>query len=76
MTDSAGQAILAAWRAAGSPPRVVLAVNTDGDPAPFLHGPWKRDRTIVPATPEQAAAWRAWRALRSQLRRAGNVAGT
>ncbi len=73
MTDRSGpvyatakersRVVAEAYRAAGSPPRV-----TSG-PEALLYAPWKAKRNIVPATPEQAAAWRAWTSERERLRR-------
>lgn len=73
MTDQSGpvyttakersRAVAEVYRAAGSPPRV-----TSG-PEALLYAPWKAKRNIVPATPEQAAAWRAWVVERERLRR-------
>ena len=57
------KAMADAYRAAGSPPRV-----TSG-PQPLLYGPWKARGEQVPATPAQAAAWRAWTSERERLRR-------
>lgn len=57
------RAVADAYRAAGSPPRV-----TSG-PTPLLYGPWKARGEQIPATPQQAAAWRAWTAERERLRR-------
>lgn len=56
----------AAWVEAGSPVRVVVPLAGE----PFLYAPWMRRQEIVPATPEQAAAWRAWLTTRAALRRA------
>lgn len=73
MTDRSGQvydtakehsrAVADAYRAAGSPPRVTTG------PQPLLYGPWKARGEQIPATPAQAAAWRAWTAERERLRR-------
>ncbi len=57
------RAVADAYRAAGSPTRV-----TSG-PQPLLYGPWKSCGEQVPATTEQAAAWRAWTSERERLRR-------
>lgn len=53
-----------AWVAAGQPERVA---GWSG-PTPILYAPLKREGRIVPATPEQTTAWRAWVAAREQLR--------
>lgn len=73
MTDRSGpiyatakersRAVAEAYRAAGSPPHV-----TSG-PQPLLYAPWKARGEQIPATPEQAAAWRAWTSERERLRR-------
>jgi hypothetical protein len=59
----------AAWRAAGAPRRVTLVTegHTDadgtwrGEHRWVLAAPYKRGQ-LVDATPEQVAAWKAWRA--------------
>jgi hypothetical protein len=73
MTDRSGpvydtakersRAVADAYRAAGSPARVTTG------PQPLLYGPLKARGEQIPATPAQAAAWRAWTAERERLRR-------
>jgi hypothetical protein len=62
------QHLQAAWRAAGSPPEVIFAIGETGG-RPMLAAPWRRHKRIVDATPEQAEAWRAWKARRIELAR-------
>lgn len=59
------KAVADAYRAAGSPAKVYGALGS----AAHLAAPWDREKRIVPATPEQAAAWRAWTSKRERLRR-------
>ena len=61
-----GKVLSAAWRAAGSPPRVIR-VGEETRIQYYLYAPWKRESQFEEATPEQVEAWYSWNRERARL---------